>query len=598
MVAEKILSQGEELPAEWPVAGTTGYDFLNAVGGLFVDRSSAAAFDAIYRQFTGQPVDYPALTNATRKMIMLVALASEVAELSAELERIAESNRRYRDFTLTSLTFALREVLAALPVYRTYLTGPESVSAHDERVIRAAVAEARRRNPRTAAAVFSFIEETLLLRNLARFPPGAAERLVALVLKFQQISGPVMAKGIEDTAFYVYNRLVSLNEVGGHPEHFGGDPAAFHAHNRRQQRDWPHTMLTTSTHDTKRGEDVRARLHVLSELPEQWEAALGAWGAQSARHKRLVEGAPAPDRNDEYLLYQTLIGVWPLEGLVDGWSPRDDAAFRARIVAYMHKATKEAKRLTSWVNPNAAYDDALRQFVEAVLDAPLPEAVLEVLRQSVYFGQFNALAQTLLKLTAPGVPDIYQGCELWDWSLVDPDNRRPVDYGLRRELLAELRTRLVAAGPDELAALAAELLQTSADGRIKLYVTHRALELRRARPALFSGGTYLPLAASGPRAEHIVAFARAHQAGEILTVVPRLSARLAGGRLVPPTGAAVWGDDLLLLPNVPPCTRYRNSLTGEVAVVRAGAEGAGLRLADVLRSFPVGLLERERSESA
>ncbi|GAB4193449.1 MAG: malto-oligosyltrehalose synthase [Roseiflexaceae bacterium] len=588
VVAEKILSPGEVLPQEWQIAGTTGYDFLNAVNGLLVDRRNEAAFDAIYARFTGAQTDYAGLTNSTRKMIMLVSLASEIGELSAELERIAESNRRYRDFTLASLTFALREVLAALPVYRTYLTGPGSATEHDAWAIRIAVAEARRRNPRTAAAIFSFLEETLLLRNLERFPPEAAARLEAFVLKFQQVSGPVMAKGVEDTAFYVYNRLLSLNEVGGHPEHFGSDPAAFHAHNAQQLRDWPHTMLATSTHDTKRSEDVRARLHVLSELPDAWAEALAAWSAQSAPHKRLVDGAPAPDRNDEYLLYQTLLGAWPLEDL--GATPAASRDFCERIVAYMHKATKEAKRLTSWINPNAAYDEALRLFVAAVLEAPLPGAVQSLLRQVAWFGQFNSLSQTLLKLTAPGVPDIYQGCELWDFSLVDPDNRRPVDYPRRRALLGALRGRLASAGAAEQAALAVELLGNSADGRIKLYVTHRALELRRANPELFSAGSYEPLVALGTRHEHVVAFARAHAGAEVLTVVPRLCAGLAGGEPLPPVGAAVWGDTTLLLPATRNGVRYRNLFTGELLEARALSDGFGLPLAEVLDRFPVALL--------
>ncbi len=596
VVAEKILSPGETLPGEWQIAGTTGYDFLNVVGGLLVDRRSAAAFDAIYARFAGAQTDYAALTNSTRKMIMLVSLASEVGELSAELERIAESNRRYRDFTLNSLTFALREVLAALPVYRTYLTGPDSATEHDARAIRAAVAEARRRNPRTAAAIFGFIEDTLLLRNQERFPPEAAARLVAFVQKFQQVSGPVMAKGVEDTAFYVYNRLISLNEVGGHPQHFGIDPAAFHAHNAQQRRDWPHTMLSTSTHDTKRSEDVRARIHVLSELPERWEAALADWSLQSAPHKRTVDGAPAPDCNDEYLLYQTLVGAWPLEALREGAAPDVGRAFRERIVAYMHKATKEAKRLTSWVNPNADYDEALRLFVEAVLDAPPPEAVRSLLRQAAFFGQFNSLSQTLLKLTAPGVPDIYQGCELWDFSLVDPDNRRPVDYACRRAMLDELCQR-VSGGPDAQAALAAELLRDSADGRIKLYVTQRALALRRACPELFGAGDYAPLVAMGARHEHVVAFARTLAGAEVLAVVPRLCARLVGGAPQAPVGAAVWGDTTLLLPATRAGTRYRDLLTGDLLEARALPGGVGLPLAALLRAFPVALLRAESDVS-
>lgn len=593
VVAEKILAQGEALPSSWLVDGTTGYDFLHVVNGLFVAAENAALFDQIYGQFADTHTTFHTLTNQTKKMIMLISLASELNELSFQLEQIAEKNRRYRDFTLNSLTFALREVLACLPVYRTYIDGPDDVSDRETRAVEFAVAEARGRNPRTAAAVFDFLRDTLLLRNIGQFQPVDQPRLVHFVMKFQQLSGPVMAKGVEDTAFYRYNRLVSLNEVGGHPEQFGTSVAAFHRHNRDRQHTWPGTMLASSTHDTKRSEDLRARISVLSELPHDWQAALERWSARNADKKSLVDGQPMPDRNDEYLLYQTLIGAWPLDALdADGRRPLPDD-FCERIAAYMHKATKEAKVHTSWINPNQAYDAALRRFVLGVLaDSSFRNDLLPMARRAAYIGQFNALGQTLLKLTAPGVPDIYQGNELWDLSLVDPDNRRPVDYALRRELLADVRGRAEQSG-DNGAALAAELMDTWQDGRIKLYLTWRALQMRRQYPDLFAEGAYSPLEAIGDMHENVCAFQRSCAEAALLAVVPRLVARLTDGGKRPPVGTAVWHDTWLVLPESEAGRHYRNVLTGERLRVGERNGQHGVALSALCRVFPVALLVRE-----
>jgi (1->4)-alpha-D-glucan 1-alpha-D-glucosylmutase len=405
-------------------------------------------------------------------------------------------------------------------------------------------------------------------------------------MKFQQISGPVMAKGVEDTTFYVYNRLVSLNEVGGHPQHFGGSVEQLHRRAAARAGRWPHSMLASSTHDTKRSEDVRARINVLSELPREWRQAVNRWSRLNARKKTVADDVTMPSRNDEYLLYQTLVGTWP-EAI-------DDAGldeYRDRIAQYMEKATREAKVHTSWINPNEAYDTAVRRFVEGVLDPRRSGRFLEDLasfsRPVAYFGRINSLAQTLIKLTAPGVPDIYQGTELWDLSLVDPDNRRPVDYGLRARLLAELRER--AADPG---ALAAELLAASDDeGRIKLYVIAAALGLRRERPALFAAGDYLPLVAAGERAEHAVAFARRHGGHELIVVAPRLSLRLAGGELRPPVGE-LWGDTWLALPHAEEGARYRDRLTGAALLVGSQDGAPCLRVSEALETFPVTLLVR------
>jgi (1->4)-alpha-D-glucan 1-alpha-D-glucosylmutase len=584
VVVEKILTQGEPLPEDWAVYGTSGYEFLNAANNLFVDSGDRRALDRIYSHFVGARIDFRNLVNSTKKMIMLVSLSSEINDLSHQLERIAKRNRRYRDFTLNSLTFALREVIACLPVYRTYITRPGAIAQRDQTYIETAESEAKRRNPRTAAAIFDFIRDTLLLTNVEDFAEEDRGKLTDFAMKFQQITGSVMAKGVEDTAFYAYNRLVSLNEVGGNPERFGVSVAAFHRQNAQRLKRWPHSMLATSTHDTKRSEDVRARINVLSEIPNEWRDAVTRWGRLNAAKKTPVGGQPAPDLNDEYLLYQTLVGAWPVQPP----TPEESDEFRERIAAYMLKATKEAKVNTSWVNPNEEYDAAVRSFVLQVLsaegDSPFLDDLRRFQRRVAYHGQFNSLAQVLLKLTSPGVPDTYQGNELWDFSLVDPDNRRPVDFAKRAKLLEELKRREA----DGLTPLIQELLDRWEDGRIKLYLTYKCLNFRRAHPDLFQDGRYVPLAAHGGGKEHVVAFARRRADAWALLAAPRLVTRLcAPGE--PPLGSRVWGDTTIGLSQEAPLS-WHNVLTGEVLEASSSREAKLLRLRDVLRSFPVALL--------
>jgi (1->4)-alpha-D-glucan 1-alpha-D-glucosylmutase len=597
VIAEKIVLEGEQLPPDWAVHGTTGYDFLNLVNRLFVDQETREAFDRIYQSFTGASSGYDQRISSAKKMTMLVLMASEINALAHQLDRIAERNRRCRDFTLNSLTFALREVIACLPVYRTYITGHKGVSVRDRLVVEAAVEEAKRRNPRTAEAVFDFVCDVVLLRGVDDFPEADRPRLVEWALKFQQLTGPIMAKSVEDTVFYTYNRLVSLNEVGGSPDQYGISVAAFHRQNGERLERWPHSLLATSTHDTKRSEDVRARLNALSELPAEWHAALARWGRLNSSKKTVVENQPAPDRNDEYLLYQTLLGAWPAE------SPAAEARaqFRERIAAYMHKATKEAKVHTSWINPNEEYDAAVTQFVCRLLpdtsDDPFLSDLLALQQRVAFFGYFNSLAQVLLKLTCPGVPDLYQANELWDFSLVDPDNRRPVDYHLRQQLLTELRGRLDEERQD-LTRLTDELLANLPDGRIKLYVIYQTLNFRRCHEELFARGDYVPLEAIGFRRDHICAFARAAGDEVILSIVPRLVVRLGDGAARPPLGPEIWGNTRLLLP--PPFLgrRYVNLFTGEELAPDSYQGASGPLLGTILGRFPVALLWSSETASS
>jgi (1->4)-alpha-D-glucan 1-alpha-D-glucosylmutase len=602
VVVEKILSEGELLPRAWTIYGTTGYDFLNVANGLFVDGNKRDAFTKVYTDFIGAQIHYETLVNSAKKMMMLVSLASEVYALSHQLDGISERNRRYRDFTLDSLTFAIREVIASLGVYRTYIVSPGFVSRRDSEYIEAAVAGAKKRNPRTAESLFDFVRDTLLLRNLDSFPEQEHENLIQWVMKFQQITGAVMAKGCEDTAFYVYNRLLSLNEVGGNPGRFGNSVAAFHRHNEEHVRQWPYSMLASTTHDTKRSEDVRARLNVLSEIPEEWAERLGRWETINASKKALVDGEPAPDANDEYMFYQTLLGTWPLDASDAplGFSGEQRANFHQRIAAYMHKAIKEAKVHTSWVNPNREYDDAVRDFVLKVLGGNGQDAFLEDFlpfqKRIAVYGQYNALAQLLLKLTSPGIPDIYQGSEFWDLRLVDPDNRGPVDYRARISCLRDLidRIRRLEKGPAEksvLKDLVLELSQSSNDGRVKLYIIYRMLNFRRLHPELFTVGRYTPLVPRGIKEAYVCSFSRRLSNQTIIVAVPRLVAGLTDGIEQAPLNEAIWQDTWLILPDDQPDHNYRNLFTGEMLAVHRRENLTGLPLSAIFSCFPVALLE-------
>ena len=588
LLAEKILAKGERLPLQWAVYGTTGYEFLNLLDGLFVDSRNEKAMSAGYTAFTGERTPFADLVYESKQLIMRVSMSSELNVLGHALDRLSERNRYSRDFTLNSLTHALREVIACFPVYRTYIDGrgPE-VALQDRACVEVAVAFAKRRNPATNVSVFDFVRDVLLLRYPENTDEAYRQAQRAFVQKIQQVTAPVTAKGVEDTAFYRYNRLVSLNEVGGQPDRFGVSVEEFHTQCQARWEKWPTGLSATSTHDTKRSEDVRARIHVLSEIPREWRAAVGRWHRWNRRHAAEVEGRPAPSRNDEYLLYQTLVGAWPLPPL----GPEAMAAFTLRVQNYMLKAAKEAKLSTSWINPNGAYDEALRAFVARILDPGPGNRFLADFTAFHSFvarlGMVNSLALSLVKITAPGVPDFYQGTELWDFSLVDPDNRRPVDFAVRAALLSDLRAR-IAAG--DLLGLARELTEYWTDGRTKLYTIHRALTCRRVAPKLFRAGEYVPLFTGGVHAGHLCACARRREGRTVLTVVPRLTACLTdnGARL--PLGAEVWGDTWIQLPRDIPEEAYVNLFTGTRVGGRTDDGGTALAAGEILAEYPVALL--------
>ena len=529
LIVEKILTGEEQLPQNWPVHGTTGYGFANQVAGVLVDHNAEGAITKIFKRFIGHSLHFGHLVYAKKRLVMRISLANEVNVLGTMVDRLSEQNRWFRDYTLEALARAVRETIACFPVYRTYLEPGKPVSEEDRAVIERAVAAAKRRNPAIEESVFNFLRDLLLFR----FPENLDEEQRAahaeFVLKFQQFTGPITAKGLEDTVFYIYNRLAALNEVGGEPQLFGLSVETFHERNLRRQRDWPASLLATSTHDSKRSEDVRARMLAISEIPPLWGRSLQKWRTTNRRFKKQIDDAEAPDAGEEYLLYQTLLGTWPVD--LDGAPvPSAGPKFIARIQRYMAKALKEAKLNTSWIQPNENWDDAMQEFVARILEASprnkfLP-AFLPVAAEIARLGAINSLAQTAIKLTAPGVPDIYQGTEIWDDSLVDPDNRRPIDYARRRETLTQIDN-----------VPANELMQCWPDGRIKMRLTQRLLHLRRENPELFREGIYEPINFGGAFADCAIGFVRRHRDRAIIVIVPRLSSRVG----FPPIGDR-WQD--------------------------------------------------------
>jgi (1->4)-alpha-D-glucan 1-alpha-D-glucosylmutase len=589
VVVEKILGEEEPLPKFWPVAGTTGYDFLNLVNGLFIDPEGLAKIRRGYHRFIRSDAEFTEVLQQSKRLILDVSMSSELHLLTHRLKRIAARSRHARDFTFNTLLTALRDIIVCFPVYRTY-AGPAGGSPRDQQVIRRAVRQARRLNPATDRGVFDFIQ-SLLLREPSNHDTCAfPEECETFIGRFQQVTSPVMAKGSEDTAFYRDFPLVSINEVGGHPSHSAVSCEEFHQENLSRGGDFPDTLLCTSTHDTKRSEDVRARIDLLSEIPDVWRAVTSRWARLNRHLRRKQNGDVIPSRNDEYLLYQTLIGFWPIETP----SPQQHEQLVERVVCFMEKATHEAKLHTSWISPDPEYDQGVAEFVRLALRSDSSNRFLEdlkgVIRELAPVGLLTALSQLLLKLTCPGIPDLYQGQELWDFSLVDPDNRRPIDYRCRERLLRELKDRVEK--KNDLLALARSLAQTPADPRLKLFVTWRALQFRSQSRSLFETGDYVPLSVAGELAEHVCAFARtASESGSARTIV--VVPRLLGG-LFDLSGAETtlhsfpfdrWGQTQLVVPTALQGA-YQNCFTGQ----RFDFTREQAALSVILADFPVGLL--------
>lgn len=585
VVVEKVLASYERLPAQWPVHGTTGYDYAALLNGLFVNPASERTLTRLYTRFIRRTVDFDELLYARKRLIIRTTLSSELTVLANQLDAIAQANRHTRDFTLNGLRDALSLVVACFPVYRTYVTS-EQVSDADTRFVDWAINQAEKRTRDADISILAFIRSILLLDRALPRPPELLARVVQFAMKFQQYTGPAMAKGLEDTALYSYNRLTSVNEVGDDPRRLGTSPGAFHHANQERLQNWPHSMLTTSTHDSKRSEDVRARINVLSELADEWRVHVGRWSRVNRNKKRIVDGHPAPSRDDEYLLYQTLLGAWPLQPM----DAQALATFRQRIETYMLKAVREAKVTTSWINANAAYEEAVVDFVRRLLGrdghTPFLSDFLPFQAQVTRFGLLNSLSQTLLKLTSPGVPDLYQGTELWTFTLVDPDNRQPVDFEHRRSLLETLGRRTASEPRQQ---LARELRATLEDGRAKLYLTWQALQLRSREPDLFQQGEYLPLATDGPYADHVCAFARRYLEREAISVAPRWFATRSREANTPAEGPPPLSDTVVEASSAGP---FVNVLTSRrVEPVEHNGQ-YWLSVDALLEDFPVALLVR------
>jgi (1->4)-alpha-D-glucan 1-alpha-D-glucosylmutase len=588
IVGEKILTKDEKMPEDWPIFSTTGYVFLNTLNGIFVDVNNTKAFDDIYERFIKSRVSYQDIVYEKKKLIMHVAMASEINTIGHYLNTLSEKDRHTRDFTLNSLISAIVEVIAFFPVYRTYIT-PSDVNDRDRRNIELAVSKAKRRNPAISSSIFDFLKDVLLLNYPEEFTDADKKEWTDFVMRFQQITGPVMAKGIEDTVFYVYNCFVSLNEVGGNPDRFGTTLETFHGKNIERIKFWPNALIATSTHDTKRSEDVRARINVLSEIPGEWRKCLINWRRLNKKKKPVVEGQIVPDMNEEYLLYQTLIGAWPVSQL----NKSGYEFFKKRIKDYMLKSVREAKVNSSWINPNSIYEDALMIFIESIL-SPLTDnqflKEFEVFQNKIsLYGMFNSLSQTLLKITSPGVPDFYQGTEIWDFSLVDPDNRRPVDYDIRKKMYEEIKRN---ESEVPLSRLAKDLTLNKESGMIKLYLTYKALNYRRENRELFEKGEYVALEVMGEKAHNICAFARRLAEKRIIVIVPRYLTRLIPQQDSLPFGEEVWKDSFVVVPYAEEGVKYRNVFTDEIVMTKKYHEAIIFSLSEIFTNFPVALMER------
>jgi malto-oligosyltrehalose synthase len=588
VVVEKILARHENLPDDWPVAGSTGYEFANLVNGLFVDPRGQRGLERAYAEFAARVPSFDETLAAAKGFVVDNILASEINVLANELDRISERHWGTRDFTGERMRAALKEIVVNFPVYRTYVAA-DSATATDRRDIDWAVSQAKRGWRGPDPEILDFVRAALTTDLVRQGRPYRRADVIRFAMKFQQYTGPVTAKAMEDTSFYRHHLLLSLNEVGGDPRQFGVSPAAFHHANRQRSLRWPHSMLATATHDTKRGEDARTRLDVLSEMPEAWNRRVRRWSQLNRGFHRELDGASAPSRNDEFAIYQALLGAWPAELLGKSPPPESEMQrFADRVAAYAVKAIREAKLVSSWDNPNIAYEEACTAFVVRLLDVSRPNPFLSDFRafltRIAYLGMLNSLSQTTLKLTAPGVPDVFQGTEVWDLSLVDPDNRRDVDFQHRRRLLSEL-TAIAASQAEPLR----QLLAAWPDGRIKLWLMHRLLRLRREVPALLSEGSYEPLAAVGKKSDHALAFLRRHDKDRIIVVVGRLFSSLLGLTASYSKASAGWSDTRIVGPDDIE-GGWNDALTGRTIAGGGEGEAGMLSVAAVLAVMPVAVL--------
>jgi (1->4)-alpha-D-glucan 1-alpha-D-glucosylmutase len=601
VLAEKILGRGERLRDDWQVHGTTGYGFLNTLNGVFVQPEGLSDLRRFYRRYTGHDDRAADTINEGKKFMMRTAMASELNVLARAINRHSEGDRRSRDFTLNSLRRALVEVIACFPVYRTYVT-ERGASADDISVLDVAIADARRRNPVQEPSIFEFIRHTIVPWSATGdvVEGSARERAIAFAQKFQQYTAPVVAKGLEDTAFYRDVLLLAANEVGGDLRYRTRSVAEFHAENQYRLSRWPFEMTTSSTHDTKRGEDARARIRVISERPEDWRQHVRRWTQLNADARGLADGLPAPDRVDEWMFYQSLVGAWPPE-VIDAPVPSTaPGEFVERITAFMIKAIKEAKRRTSWLTENLEYEEGVKAFVREVLSGehagPFLRSFVPYQRRLAWFGMLGSLAELVLRLGSPGVPDVYQGAELWNVALVDPDNRQPVDFTLRRKLLAALLPTITTAEESRASTGAVpdrraldRLIRSWPDGRAKLYTLAIALRLRRAYPDLFLRGDYAPLGGELDD-PHLIGFSRRLDDHELVVMVPRFVAAFMRGVPTAPLGMERWRTASVRLPSRLADARLVNVFTGERVEPVVYRDVPWLLAGSAFQTWPVAML--------
>lgn len=575
ITVEKILQPKEDLPSNWPIQGTSGYDYLNLVNGVFCQSVNEEPLDRLYQDFTGIRPTFEQMMLEKKQFILDHNLSGDLDNLAAMLRKIASKHRYSNDFTVNGLKRAIAEVLIRFPVYRTY-TDPHGLMEGDREYIQSVIQAAKDHNP-LLQNEFNFLEKLLLLEYEPNLTQAEKDQWLYFVMRLQQYTGPLMAKGVEDTALYVFNRLTSLNEVGGSPERFGCSLEEFHQFNEARQQQWPSAMSATSTHDTKRGEDTRARINVLSEIPDEWREQVYTWSEINRHHKQRQQRLTMPHPNDEYLFYQTLVGAYPFET-----ESLDN--FRDRMKDYAIKAIREAKMFTRWLHSNEAYENACLSFIDAILDRssdnPFLKAFLPFQQRIASYGIFNSLSQVLLKMASPGIPDIYQGTELWDFSLVDPDNRLPVNFGMRQQYLDSLQQGI----QNDIVSLMNELLANKTNSRIKLFITTQLLKARSKHQDVFQQGKYMPLRSTGAFSNHLITFARSTPDATLIAVAPRFLTRL----IQPgqnPLGHEVWQDTAIQLPSSP-CSSWTNLITQQ------SIDGTTeLAVGDILKHFPIALLQ-------
>lgn len=581
VVVEKILDRKEPLPENWNIHGTVGYSYLNSLNGLFVDSRNEKVFEKLYEEYIGHPIDFDELVYNKKKFFGLVPMASEINALGHRLNQISETNRNFRDFTRNDLIVAIRETIAGFPVYRTYVSPDStSVSEIDEKYIRAAIEKARKKTPALSPAVYDFLQNALLLRLKTEI--GSEESMLYrdFLLRFQQLTGPIMAKGVEDTSFYVYNRFISLNEVGGDPFYFGYTAESFHRQNIERNKRWPSGMITSSTHDTKRSEDVRMRINVLSEIPEEWKFKITEWAKLNQKYKTIIDGVPEPRRNTEYFIYQTLIGAWPDNPL----SASAMGLFYERIWQYMLKSVREAKIYTNWAKPDTEYEKAVNRFIKAILSQNASNRFLKSFipfqKRMDFFGKLNSLSATLIKIASPGVADIYQGNEMWCYNLVDPDNRRRVDFDSRIRLLSAMKKELE---DNKLDKLVSHGFIPERMHKLKFLYTWMGLRFRRQNKELFVGGEYLPMEVKGKREKNVVAFIRRRGKKIALVIAGRFFTHRFAGK-ASKIQSDFWENTELIWPEgleIP--ARLRDIVTSETIDIIRRKQSSAIRVSDLLR---------------